>query len=724
MNDPSDPQNPFIATAQNLPELIFDRIFFYVRSSAWISTLNANEFPSANAPLRNPTGRAHRAASKAIADLEKVCRSWWPAARRLLWREWRCVDPETWKLQMEIVQRDNEGQRRDWEEHQRHQNAATAPSSGRPSRLPWPPLPKPSVIDFSASDAFFSLETLAELVISRWLDMGTLQELHFPQFDRWTRIVNRLDDVPSSYDLESLFCEAEEDRTRELVSPDSPRNDDTSMWRKVFVFHSPFWTEPYHAPSTFSNLRTLTLPVAWEWSSELYNDLVSDNLLETIARRCPNLCEIKAMGGDNITSNGITSLVRGCPKLQVLRIWKAPYLTNHTIGNIAEHCTGLTEFTVSFANKLSPRGIEPLFRLPHFEAIDVTGCRGLLFRRSLFEMLKRTKGYEKMRRLDLSVDFWELDELEALQPDSFMTAWNLADESDVDAQRESLDDNSIRLLESELMNLWTQNGVYTGIDPPHYNEKDLLLGASALSASPLSYLPALRKNHFYSHLSLFQNLTALVLSGHSALTDIRLKMLFPPTHTRSGLRSITRLGLGSCSQITDRGIFWLCSNGPQRIEHLELLRMQDEVTDETLIRIAETWGSYLKVLELSESFGFTQPGLDSFMNALDLIPCRRDLKIGHVRLPVSDTFRERFRNPHAGSHPTVFGWIDWELVEFPVLAADFELSDSDIVSQHEDEFEHFGSEGPDEAWDLGDEEGFTESDAGFFEEESDFADED
>ncbi|KAI9013482.1 hypothetical protein DFJ74DRAFT_733251 [Hyaloraphidium curvatum] len=586
----------------HLPDLVVERVLTFLEAGARRSAVPAPD-------TRLTAADEQRAANRALANASLVCSQWASLARSALWRTLRPVSLRSWEVQAVILGVDRQIRRTD----------PALGGRGKPGvlddvwRAGYSPIPPAFVLDFSAAENIFCPEMLEKLASFGWTDHGTLREIHFPQWDRQIRMHDAAFTGPG---VLVDFFRAVHRSGREAVAAAPTGNE--------------------AAPRTlpFSNLRVITFPVAWEWSADLH-DIVSDRLLAVVGEFCPRLEEVRAMGGDRVTPAGVAALVDGCgPSLRMLRIWKSPAQTDGTLCHVAERCPALRDFSVSFAPAVTPDGLATILALPHLEALDMTCSRGILFRRTLADAFARTQAYTKLRRLDLSIDFWELDELEMSfdgRPDP-----TLGDPSD---------------LERELRPLLSSLGLDAS-QPTHLS--------APLSATPASHQAALLKLHTYAHIALFSSLEVLVLSGHSALTDARCRALFAP---RGGLRSLRRLGLGSCSRLTDAGIAWIAEHGPPALEQLEMLRMGDEVTDATLARIGERWGATLEVLEISECPGFTAAGLDSLANLL-----KPDCKLGTVALPCSPAFRERFRNPRAGPGGTVFGWIDWALVEFPALA--------------------------------------------------------
>lgn len=618
-----------------LPDLVVSLILVHVeRDAAQVvdsAALNEDNYDS----NPNPLAGRRLAEVAALERTSRVCRQWWRLARARLWRSLVPVDLPRWTMQMDILRR----------------------SFGVSDQ--WPKLPAPIEIDFSACETYDLGLITDALIESGYHDPGVLRALHFPQFDRFVRYDESGTKRAVSDGVKAVFgtllapfvsycCDSG------LWSPDDLDKDRqlTLQFVRSALPKYQFVQDQQNSPPSpyasscarppLSDLRMLTLPVSWEWSDHLH-DLVTDELLTFIGAWCPRLERIPALGGDRLIRAGVLDLVRGCPRLKMLRIWKSPEQTDEVLTEIARNLPNLEEFALSFAQRITPRGLEPVFRLLSLRGIDLTCCRSVVFTRELAEVFSSSGAYQRLRGLDLSIDLYELDELEQGV-----------------APHYALCDSEANILERELLGMLEASGAMDHFTNHGYESLRSIVEEDVWTlGSSLGYLASLRKGHFYASLARFETLTTLILSGHAALTDLRLAMLFPP---RGGLTSLIRLGLGSCWRLTDHGFDHLVRYGGPRMEQLELVHSNPDITDRSILALARKWGHSLRVLELSECEGLTTKGLDELSKLLVL----SDARVGFMDLPVSPSFRARFGQRHPEG--VVFGWIDWELVEFPILS--------------------------------------------------------
>ena len=115
-------------------------------------------------------------------------------------------------------------------------------------------------------------------------------------------------------------------------------NPSTPVYSSPF---SPSFMAGNSPTPSFNNLQYLDLTLCVN---------VTDEALDNIADRCPNLLELNLSSCEGITDKGLTCLVKKCRNIQSLYLYRCIRITDDAIVQVANHCRSLKKLSLRNCN--------------------------------------------------------------------------------------------------------------------------------------------------------------------------------------------------------------------------------------------------------------------------------------------------------------------------------------------------------------------------------------
>jgi hypothetical protein len=255
-----------------------------------------------------------------------------------------------------------------------------------------------------------------------------------------------------------------------------------------------------------------------------YSMFVTDEFLDILLRKCPNLQHLDLTECSDITQNGLLSIVHHCPKLTHLILRKC---TGIVVNDIFSHrpLPNLTHLDLSFCNHLSTSVISTLIGDNNITFLDLTACNQVA---TLFKQVSNLKTLTHFRfhlnnhNTEISVEFIR-----------------------------ALLENNTSLTSLSLNEYGHQN------ENSHYNNLEVFAPEDSVPGACTT----------------FKNLTSLSLVGCVGLLDDELRKI-------GRLTKLKELHLGKCRALTENTLKVICESCPS-LEFIDL-RKCDRIQSEML----------------------------------------------------------------------------------------------------------------------------------------------